>query len=170
MRRTYFFLSLIGAVVVLVLLVWRSTPGGPQPADAGPAANERRLGKTLPLGQVILFNSGVGYFQREGVIEGDARVDLQFPASDVNDLLKSLVLQDLDHGKVTTISYDGQEPIDRTLKSFSLDLTGNPTCWFSGSRIRWKGGIGSIDPISVVVKVIFRDGMTGHHAERPFHS
>jgi hypothetical protein len=30
----------------------------------------------LPIGQVVLFSSGVGYFQREGQIDGDARVDL----------------------------------------------------------------------------------------------
>jgi hypothetical protein len=49
----------------------------------------------MPSSQIVLLNSGVGYFQREGSIDGDARVDLQFPANDVNDLLKSLVLQDL---------------------------------------------------------------------------
>jgi hypothetical protein len=128
MRRNCLFLGLVAAVTASVLIVWRSSSGAPQPPDAGPApANERRPATTLPLSQVILFNSGVGYFQREGAVEGDARVDMQFPASDVNDLLKSLVLQDLGHGKVTTISYDGQEPIDRTLKTFTLDLTGNPT-------------------------------------------
>jgi hypothetical protein len=89
--------------------------------------SEHRPGPSLPLSQIVLFNSGVGFFQREGTIEGDARVDLQFPASDVNDLLKSLVLQDQGHGKVTAISYDSQEPIERTLKSFAIDLTGNPT-------------------------------------------
>ena len=88
---------------------------------------EHAPGKNLPLSQVILFNSGVGYFQREGDVEGDARVDLTFPVSDVNDLLKSLVLQDLGDGKVSTVSYDSQEPVDKTLKSFALDLTNNPT-------------------------------------------
>jgi hypothetical protein len=123
MHRNYLFLGLVAAVTASALIVWRSSSGAPQ----APAANERRPANTLPLSQVILFNSGVGYFQREGVVEGDARVDLQFPAGDVNDLLKSLVLQDQGGGKITTISYDGQEPIERTLKTFALDLTGNPT-------------------------------------------
>jgi hypothetical protein len=127
MRRHHLFLALIAAVAASALLVWRSTSGAPQAASDGPATGERLPGKTLPLEQVILFNSGVGYFQREGDVEGDARVDLYFPVTDINDLLKSLVLQDQGHGKVTAISYDGQEPIDRTLKSFALDLTGNPT-------------------------------------------
>jgi len=49
----------------------------------------------LPIGQMVLFSSGVGYFQREGAVEGNARVDLSFPVSDINDLLKSMVLRDL---------------------------------------------------------------------------
>jgi hypothetical protein len=127
MRPHHLFLVLIAAVTVSVGLVWRSSPGSPHAPDNGAAAGESRSGHNLPISNVILFNSGVGYFQREGVIEGDARVDLQFPAGDVNDLLKSLVLQDLGNGKVTAISYDGQEPIEHTLKTFAIDLTGNPT-------------------------------------------
>jgi hypothetical protein len=84
-------------------------------------------GPSLPLSQVVLFSSGVGYFQREGEVEGQARIDLQFPIGDVNDLLKSLVLQDLGQGKIGAISYDGQDPIEKTLRSFAVDLTGNPT-------------------------------------------
>lgn len=126
MRRHHLFLALIAAVCVSAFVVWRSSSGAPQPPNNG-QANDRRPAHQLPLSQIILFNSGVGYFQREGALDGEARVDLQFPAGDVNDLLKSLVLQDLGNGKVTTISYDGQEPIERTLKTFSLDLTGNPT-------------------------------------------
>jgi hypothetical protein len=81
----------------------------------------------LPITHVYLFSSGVGYFQREGEIEGTTRVDLSFPASDVNDLLKSLVVQDTGGGKITTIGYDSQDPVEKTLKSFALDLTNNPT-------------------------------------------
>jgi len=81
----------------------------------------------LPINQVILFNSGVGYFQREGEISGDSQVELALPAKDVNDLLKSLVLQDAGGGKVTSVTYDNQDPIEKTLQSFALDLTYNPT-------------------------------------------
>src|SRR5262249_13215841 len=85
-----------------------------------PAAN-------LPITHVFLFSSGVGYFQREGELEGTSRVDLTFPATDINDLLKSLVLQDMGGGKVTTFGYDSQDPVEKSLKSFALDLTMNPS-------------------------------------------
>src|SRR5437588_12605800 len=48
----------------------------------------------LPVKQVVLYSSGVGYYQREGQVDGSARIDLQFHTTNINDLLKSLVLQD----------------------------------------------------------------------------
>jgi hypothetical protein len=123
-RRIYLFLGLIAAVAFAAVGVWRFTLAA-QPRDGADA--ERGAGKNLPLTQVVLFNSGVGYFQREGAVEGDTRVDLTFPVSDINDLLKSLVLPDIGDGKVSTVSYDSQEPVEKTLKSFALDLTNNPS-------------------------------------------
>ena len=81
----------------------------------------------LPLSQVVLFSSGVGYFQRQGPIEGNATIELRFSAADVNDLLKSMILEDDKGGKISAISYDGQDPVEKTLRSFALDLTMNPT-------------------------------------------
>jgi hypothetical protein len=81
----------------------------------------------LPVTRVVLFNSGVGYFQREGHVEGNARIDLQFSIGSINDLLKSLVLQDLNGGQISTVNYDSSNPPERTLKSFAIDLTGDPS-------------------------------------------
>jgi hypothetical protein len=80
----------------------------------------------LPLSRVVLFTSGVGYFQREGTVSGNTNLDLYFKTKDVNDLLKSLVVQDLDGGRVTEVTYSSRDPLTRTLQSFAIDLTGNP--------------------------------------------
>src|SRR5262245_32156670 len=99
-------------------------------SHAGPnkePAEEAAVKAQLPIGQVVLFSSGVGYFQREGSVEGNARVDLSFPVADINDLIKSMVLRDLDGGHVAAVSYESNAPIDRTLKSFAVNLTSNPT-------------------------------------------
>jgi hypothetical protein len=82
---------------------------------------------SLPISRVVLMNSGVGYFSRSGEIEGDARVDLTFPETDINDLLKSMVLEDFGNGRISAVSYDSREPITRTLSSFAINLNGNPT-------------------------------------------
>jgi hypothetical protein len=97
------------------------------PPAAGQAEEPGARAAQLPIGQVVLFSSGVGYFQREGTVEGDARVDLSFPTTDVNDLIKSMVLRDLDGGHVSAVSYDSNAPVQRTLKSFAVNLQGNPS-------------------------------------------
>ena len=98
--------------------------------DLKPAVN-------LPMTRVVLFNSGVGYFSRSGEVEGDARVDLAFQETDVNDLLKSMVLEDFGNGRIAAVSYDSREPISRTLSSFAINLNNNPT--FSGILTQARG-------------------------------
>src|SRR4051794_33247312 len=73
---------------------------------AARAQDEAARPAQLPISQVVLFSSGVGYFQREGSVEGDARVDLSFDVKDINDLIKSMVLLDLDKGHISAVSYD----------------------------------------------------------------
>jgi len=80
----------------------------------------------LPLSEVVLYSSGVGYFQRDGSIDGRGDVELRFKVDNVNDLLKSMVVQDFDGGQVAAVTYDSRDPITKTLKSFAVDLTANP--------------------------------------------
>lgn len=81
---------------------------------------------SLPIHKVVLFSSGVGYFERRGQVDGNARVDLTFQVRDINDLIKSMVLQD-EKGVVSAVSYDSLDPVERTLKSYAVNLTNNPT-------------------------------------------
>jgi hypothetical protein len=90
-------------------------------------AEEDEASTSLPISRIVLFSSGVGYYQREGTVDGNAKVDLRFTAGDVNDLLKSLVLEDQGGGRIGTVSYDNRNPIEMTLKTFALDLTANPS-------------------------------------------
>src|SRR5438874_6976688 len=55
----------------------------------------------LPLKRVVLFSSSVGFFEHRGEIEGHKQIEFAFKTSDINDLLKSLVVQDRDGGFVT---------------------------------------------------------------------
>src|SRR5215831_8268301 len=91
------------------------------------AAQPQQRPADLPISRIVLFSSGVGYFQRDGEVDGNARIDLQFHTQNINDLLKSLVLQDTAGGRISTVNYDNRDPIDKTLKSFAIDLTSNPT-------------------------------------------
>jgi hypothetical protein len=123
MRRVMVVVPCALVALGLAGLVWTSRASqNPELALALPPAEQ-----PLPIKQVVLFNSGVGYFQREGEVDGDARIDLSFSADDINDLLKSLVLQDQGGGRIKAISYDSQDPIDKILRSFAIDLDSNPT-------------------------------------------
>ena len=132
MRRTLLFALLAGvsmAVIMGITLLIGVTPKpaalAADPVKAEPAA--KPAAPQLPIAQAILFSSGVGYFQREGQVEGNARIDLTFPVQNINDLLKSMVLQDLGGGKISTVNYDSHDPINKTLQSFAINLSGNPS-------------------------------------------
>lgn len=92
------------------------------PAFAGEAAG----GTDLPVASVTLFSSGVGYFQHAGTVQGEAKTELRFRAGQINDVLKSLVLEDLNGGTIGAVGYPSQDPLDKTLKSFQVDISGNP--------------------------------------------
>lgn len=126
MRRKLMISALVGAVVIIGILSHFASSGRSNvkfglPGDGKPVVEQ------LPITQIVLFNSGVGYVQREGTVDGDADIDLFFNTTDINDLLKSMILEDLGGGKVSVISYDSSDPVDKILRSFSLDLTSNPT-------------------------------------------
>ncbi len=81
----------------------------------------------VPVREVVLFSSGVGYFQHEGSVQGDGQTLLRFKTSQINDILKSLVLQDLDGGHVGVVTYPSQDPLAKTLGSFQVDISDNPS-------------------------------------------
>jgi hypothetical protein len=128
MRRTLVAASVAGLVVLAGLVILLRP--GPSPAWGDKEAHQAAIVKPaaqLPIGNVILYSSGVGYFQREGKVVGNTRIDLSFPAQDINDLLKSMVLRDLGGGHISAVSYDSHDPVDKTLKSFAINLNNNPS-------------------------------------------
>jgi len=89
-----------------------------------PATPERTV--SIPVKVVVLFSSGVGYFEHIGPVTGNASTQLRFKTGQINDILKSLVLQDTS-GRVGGIVYPSQDPLARTLTSFQVDITDNPS-------------------------------------------
>lgn len=81
----------------------------------------------LPVTRVALFSSGVGYFECDTMVKGSAQAELKFRTDQINDIIKSMVVQDFSGGKIGAISYASQDPIEKTLRSFGVDLTGKPT-------------------------------------------
>ncbi|MDE3051591.1 MAG: hypothetical protein KGJ48_17025, partial [Nitrospirota bacterium] len=81
----------------------------------------------LPLSKIVLYSSGVGYFQHDGSLNNRTQLDLRFNVLQINDMLKSLVVQDFGGGRVSTVTYGSRDPVTKTLGSFGINLNGNPT-------------------------------------------
>lgn len=80
----------------------------------------------LPITRVSLYTSGVGYFERRGEVDGTASQNLLFPVNQMNDILKSLVLLDTGGGSIEPVTYAAQDPVNKQLQAFSVDLSDNP--------------------------------------------
>ncbi|HEY6253564.1 MAG TPA: hypothetical protein VI685_26700, partial [Candidatus Angelobacter sp.] len=76
----------------------------------------------LPVRRVVLYKNGVGYFEHTGHIRGDQEIKIDFTSSQLNDVLKSLTVLDLNGGKITGVGYNSVAPIDEQLKSLRLPL------------------------------------------------
>src|SRR5436309_6260609 len=76
----------------------------------------------LPLTRVVLYKHGVGYFERQGTVEGDAALALTFKQAEVSDVLKSLTVLDLDGGHVAAVSYDSTKPLAQLLAEVALEI------------------------------------------------
>src|SRR5712691_1053872 len=114
----------VSLLLSIILLGGLSTAAWAENPPRSPTA-ETTSQATLPLTKIVLYASGVGYFQRDGQIDGRGQVALRFKVDNINDLLKSMIVQDFDGGQVSTVTYDSRDPITRTLKSFAIDLTDN---------------------------------------------
>ncbi|HSI37238.1 MAG TPA: hypothetical protein VK986_26865, partial [Tepidisphaeraceae bacterium] len=89
--------------------------------------DEKGAPADVPVKVVVLFSSGVGYFEHGGAVNGNTSTELRFKTQQINDILKSLLLQDLGGGMVRSVVYPSQDPIEKTLRSFQVDITGNPS-------------------------------------------
>ena len=61
------------------------------------------------------------------MVHGNGRIDLRFTIDQINDVLKSLVVQDGGGGQVSAVGYGSRDPIVKALGSFGINLTANPT-------------------------------------------
>ena len=67
------------------------------------ASTNREAAPVLPLETLHLYETGVGYFERQDRVSGDTTIDLQFKASEMNDVLKSLTAIDWGGGQVLNV-------------------------------------------------------------------
>ena len=74
----------------------------------------------LALKRVMLSSGGLGYFEYEANVDGDATLKLTVSLGQVDDVLKSLVVYD-DKGGVGGLSLPGREPLAQAFKDLPFD-------------------------------------------------
>ncbi len=119
-----------GCLAVWLTVVIVLGCGGVQPHSA---QNVSATG--LKLTRAVLYQNGVGYFERRGAVDGD-RITLRIRADQVNDLLKSLTVIDASEGKAVSVSL----PLDRNAARQVMELAD-----------RLKNGIGLPDLIEILM-------------------
>src|SRR5258707_8331992 len=138
MKRTLLF------VVVSLLSVnsFSQTRRAPR-ALAPPTATGRANTQTLPIRRVILYSNGVAYIERRGTVSGHAEISLSFKQSQVDDVLKSMVVLDLGQGRIGAVSYNSSAPPSTKLAeipfSISSSAEGSLTSGLSGVLSQLQG-------------------------------
>ena len=99
----------------------------------------------LPVKRVVLYKHGVGYFERSGDLASGESARLDFKASEMNDVLKSLTVAETGGGKVTGLRYDSSTPLDRRLGEYSFTVGAQVPLaqfldQFKGARLEMETG------------------------------
>jgi hypothetical protein len=74
------------------------------------------------LTRIVLYKHGIGYFERQANVHGEATLSLTFKQADVSDVLKSLTVLDLHGGHVSSVSYDSTKPLEQLLAEVALSI------------------------------------------------
>ena len=122
----------------------------------------------LPIRTIVIYKNGLGYFERRGQLAAGESARLDFKNTDMNDVLKSLTLEDRGGAKITGVRYDSSEPLDHKLADFPFQVgNGSPLAAFldqvKGARIELKFGAESLAGVVVSARLVAADK---DHAER----
>src|ERR1700704_1100488 len=98
----------------------------------------------LSLQRIMLSSGGVGYFEYEASVDGNATLSLDVPIDQVDDILKSLVVYD-DGGTAGETPLPGREPLTQAFVDLPFDraaLDSAPALLnvLQGADVRVTGG------------------------------
>jgi hypothetical protein len=74
----------------------------------------------LSLQRIMLSSGGVGYFEYQAMVDGNATLSLDVPLDQVDDILKSLVVYD-DGGTAGGVTLPGREPLTQAFVDLPFD-------------------------------------------------
>jgi hypothetical protein len=80
------------------------------------------LSADLPVKQVTLYKHGIGFFERSGTVRAGEEVRIDFKNTDMNDILKSLIVVDANGGKISGIRYDSNATLEQQLQKYPFTI------------------------------------------------
>jgi hypothetical protein len=103
----------------------------------------------LPVRRVVLYKSGVGYFEHLGEVRGDQAVRIDFTSSQLDDVLQSLTVLDLNGGRISGVNYNSEAPLSQRLGTLRLPLAEQTDLSkfygaLRGARLEVRGGNGAM--------------------------
>lgn len=84
-------------------------------------------GGRLPVTRVVLYKNGVGYFEHSAQVRGSQDLTIDFTTAQLNDVLKSLTVLDLNGGQIAGIRYNSMAPLSERLRTLRLPLSSQTT-------------------------------------------
>ncbi|HUX14237.1 MAG TPA: hypothetical protein VMW87_14510, partial [Spirochaetia bacterium] len=127
-RPVRFSVHLVVVIIVAVVSMPLAAQGSTQlKGNTSSLSGESSGSAQVPVTSVSLFSSGVGYFERQGSVNGTGALQFSVDVANMDDLLKSMILRDLDGGKILGMNYASQDPLSRALAAFAVNLSGDPS-------------------------------------------
>ncbi len=78
---------------------------------------------SLGLTKVVLYKHGIGYFERRGKVEGPAKINLVCEASEIDDMLKSLLALTGSGKRIDAVTYDSSKTLESRLEEFGFNIS-----------------------------------------------
>ena len=114
-----------------------------------PVKGARTISEDLPISRVVLYQNGVGYFERRGKLDGNV-LRLHCRPNQINDLLKSLTVIDRGTGRPVSVSQPLEKTGARVLAELPKQVRGASGLLdvlrvFRGARVRVQGRKGTVE-------------------------
>ncbi len=152
------------ALVVVCMFTGVLFAQAPAPVTLGCGHAVRGRTEPMPVRRVVLYKTGVGYFEHLGTVRNNQNITIRFTSAQLNDVLKSLTAIDLGKGQVTGISYNSVAPLERRLGALRLPVDQQTT--MMELLVSLRGARVEVTGVGVPVTGRLLSTRTAHRAAR----
>jgi hypothetical protein len=124
----------------------------------------------LSVSKVVLYKHGIGFFERSGEIPPGDNAQLKFKTDEMNDVLKSLTVEQQGGQGVSAIRYDSSDPLAKRLEVFPFRIGERATLGmildqFKGAQVELRLTAGSLQGAIVSARTVAATQNLAEHEE-----